>query len=187
MRVHLIRHAEPEDAAGMCYGSSDLHVAPARQRDLLARLASVLPRGIRIVTSPLQRCHALAQPLAAALHAPAPLVDGRLREMCFGAWEMRSWSAIPRAEVDAWNSDLLHYRPGGGECVLEVAQRVQAFYDQLCRAGQGDAAVVCHAGIIRLLTRCRPGADVATIAMEAARTPHRIGYGEITTLDLDVA
>lgn len=47
--------------------------------------------------------------------------------MGFGAWEMRAWNAIPRAEVDAWAADLLHYRPDGGENVLDMACRVAAF------------------------------------------------------------
>ena len=44
---------------------------------------------------------------------------------------MRPWSDIPRADVDAWNADLLHYRPGGAENVLDVAGRVQAFVADL--------------------------------------------------------
>ncbi|HBI71559.1 MAG TPA: phosphoglycerate mutase, partial [Massilia sp.] len=42
--------------------------------------------------------------------------------------------------------------------------------------------VVCHAGTIRLLRALHTGLPLEAAALEAARTPHRIGYGEILAL-----
>jgi alpha-ribazole phosphatase len=109
-------------------------------------------------------------------------LDARLAEMDFGAWERQGWSDIPRSDVDAWTADLLHYRPGGAENVLDVARRVHAFRADLQAQKTPAALVVCHAGTIRLLTTMHGGAPLEQAALQAAQTPHRIGYGDLVVL-----
>ena len=183
MRLYLVRHARPEIADGMCYGSSDVHAVEEEQQALLARLVTELPSRAPLFTSPLQRCRKLADKLAVALDAGPVTIDPRLAEMHFGDWEMRPWETIPRAEIDAWAADLQLYRPGGGEQVLEVAQRVHAFHAELLAAQHESAIVVCHAGTIRLLLARLHASSPAGMAALAAQAPHRIGYGEVITLD----
>jgi alpha-ribazole phosphatase len=183
MRIYLIRHPQPDIAPGICYGRTDVGVAAAEQARILGDLVSALPTHIPVFSSPARRCSALAASLAHALESDAPVHDPRLAEMYFGAWEMRAWDEIPRAEVEAWNSDLAHYRPGGGESVLQVAQRVSAFHDELLALPHPAAAVVCHAGTIRLLTACRPGLPPLELALLAAGKPHRIAYGELLAME----
>lgn len=180
MKLHLVRHPQPDIAPGICYGATDVPVSDAALAQVHASLrAAGLPGTLPVYTSPLQRCMLLAQRLQpSSLH-----VDARLAEMDFGRWEMRPWSAIARAQVDAWAADLLHHRPGGAENVLEVAQRVAAFVDELRADGVGEALLVCHAGTIRLLAAMRTGLPLAQAALHAAATPHRIGYGEIALLE----
>ena len=183
MRLLLVRHPRPDLDPGLCYGSSDV-AAPeqetARVRDAL--LAAGLPGALPTYASPLERCAALAR----ALDPPQLHFDARLAEMDFGAWEMRSWDAIARSEVDAWAGDLLHYRPGGGESVLDVARRVAAFLnelrDELLGARQPEALIVCHAGTMRMLRALFKAQPLEAAALEAARTPHRIDYGEMLVL-----
>ncbi|MDB5747169.1 MAG: phosphoglycerate mutase [Massilia sp.] len=179
MRLLLVRHPRPAIDAGLCYGSTDLAVAPGETLRVRAALRTAgLPRTLPTWTSPLSRCAELAHALA-----PATLqVDARLAEMDFGAWEMRTWDDIPRAEVDAWAGDLLRYRPGGGECVLDVARRVAAFLDELHKTAHPEALVICHAGTMRLLRALWTGQALEAAALEAARTPHRIAYGELLVL-----
>lgn len=178
MRLILVRHPQPVVAPGMCYGSTDLPAdAEALEKVLLALHA--LPADVTVYSSPLQRCAALARRLPCA----SLNFDERLAEMHFGAWEMQTWDAIPRAEIDAWTADLVHYRPGGGETVLEVATRIAAFHTALQRQPHGEAVVVCHAGTIRLLMACHTGLAPAAAAQHAASTPHSIGYGETIILD----
>jgi alpha-ribazole phosphatase len=192
MRLILIRHPAPQVAAGVCYGASDVAVAPASVDAALASLLSALPADLAphapVYSSPLRRCTALAAPLAATRGQPL-LLDARLAEMDFGAWELRPWDDIERAGIDAWTASLLDYAPGGGETVLQVAGRVAAFLHALPRGD--DAIVVCHAGTIRLLTafhaamRSGDQLDVATMtaaALRAASTPHRIDYGGVLVL-----
>ena len=181
MKLHLVRHPQPAVAPGLCYGASDVDVVPDELARVHATLsASGLPAKLPVYTSPLRRCVQLARRLApSGLH-----IDARLAEMDFGAWEMRAWSAIAREEVDAWAADLLHYRPGGAESVLDVARRVAGFVDALRKDAVDEALVICHAGTIRLLSSMRPGRTLEQAALEAAATPHRIGYGDILTLEI---
>jgi alpha-ribazole phosphatase len=180
MKLHLLRHPRPAVDPGLCYGASDVPADAEALAQVHAALTQAgLPGSLPVYTSPLRRCHDLATALGPTeLH-----VDARLAEMDFGAWEMRSWSAIPRADVDAWNADLLHYRPGGAENVMDVAHRVAAFRAGLLQAKVPEALVICHAGTIRLLMAMRPGLALEQAALDAANTPHRIGYGQLHILE----
>jgi len=140
MRLFLVRHPRPAVADGTCYGRSDLPLAgdPAAVADALRRL---LPGDLPLYSSPLRRC----RELAARLH-PAPRFDERLRELDFGAWEMRAWTAIDRAALEAWAADPLHFRPPGGEAVAELRARVRAFLGEI----RGDTVLVAHAGVMKM-------------------------------------
>jgi alpha-ribazole phosphatase len=180
MRLYLVRHPKPDVPAGYCYGRTDL---PAQAADIERVLAALnkqdLPGAMPVYASPLQRSAVLAQQLSSA-----PMFDARLAEMDFGAWEMRHWDDITRDEIDAWNADLLHSRPGGGENVMQVAVRVAAFRADIQRAGHAEALVICHAGTMRLLHAMSGGGTLEDAALRAASTPHQIGYGEVMVLEI---
>jgi alpha-ribazole phosphatase len=181
VKLYLVRHPQPDIAQGLCYGASDVPVSKQELARVHASLRDAgLPGDLPVYASPLQRCALLARRLQPALLH----LDARLAEMDFGRWEMRAWDAIPRHEVDAWAADLLHCRPGGAECVLDVARRVSAFVDDLRQAGQAQALLVCHAGTIRLLSAMRGGVMLEQAALDAARSPHRIAYGELLALEI---
>ena len=121
MQLFLIRHPQPDVAAGICYGQTDLAL-PKHQHHQLGIIAQTLqqqlPSEFVVYTSPLQRCRLLAE----QLHA-SPLVDDRLKEMHFGEWEMQAWDALPRDQLDAWAQDPLHYVVPGGESVAQLHAR----------------------------------------------------------------
>lgn len=158
MDLILIRHPAVNVAPTLCYGRSDVPLAgvPQAEAELLAgRLARLAgPGPTAIHTSPLARCALLAEALGAGLGC-TPKADARLQEIFFGAWEMQSWDALERAEIDAWTLDLEHSRPHGGESVAMVGERVRAWLSD-CetaaeQAGSHTALVVSHAGVIRVL------------------------------------
>lgn len=178
MQLILVRHPQPDIAPGLCYGKTDVAASSAAVAQVAARLREGgLPGTLPVFASPLARCAMLVRELGGPF-----TLDARLAEMDFGSWEMCAWDAIPRAEVDAWAADLLHYRPGGGESVLDVARRVAAFRDSLRQAGHPGAVLVCHAGTMRLLSTLHAGAGIEEAALQAASRPHRIGYGEVVLL-----
>lgn len=184
MELVLIRHPRPAAADGLCYGSSDLAADSAG----LAQCAAAVRAGLdalpgaphtRWFSSPLQRCTQLAALLTLEFTR-----DARLAEMDFGAWEGKPWTAIPRAEVDSWADDLLHYQPGGGESVAAAARRVQSFLDSLRTLSASRVVIICHAGTIRLISALAGGQPLEQAALNAAATPHSIAYGEVLLLPL---
>lgn len=182
VKLHLVRHPRPDVEAGLCYGASDVAVSETELARVHAALAAAgLPAGLPVLASPLRRCADLARRLA-----PHRLrFDPRLAEMDFGSWELQRWDAIARDAIDAWAADLLHYRPGGGENVLDVAYRVAGFVADLRLelGAEAEAIVICHAGTIRLLSAMRAGRTVEAAALLAARHPHDIGYGAVVSVE----
>jgi alpha-ribazole phosphatase len=183
MRLYLVRHPQPVVAEKTCYGRTDLTVAPEEQALAVSALLPDLPTRTKVFSSPALRCVGLAERLAEGLDCAAPIYDARLTEMDFGAWEMRGWDDIPRDEVDAWTNDLVGYRPGGGESLMQMAERVRAFHDDVLQLREEHVVVICHAGTIRLLSACERGLSLAEMALYAARSPHKIGYGELVVCD----
>lgn len=142
--MYLLRHTRVAVPAGVCYGRADVPLAD----DFTAAAEAArrgLPAGLqRIVTSPSSRCRRLAAALAAS-----PVVDPRLQELDFGAWELRRWDDLPRAAVDHWAEDFVHRAPPEGETFADLALRAtaaaRAYYDGV------PTLFVTHAGVIRAL------------------------------------
>ena len=146
MPLILVRHTRPAVAEGICYGMTDLSLAPTFEEEA-ARIIEALPPAERLVTSPLHRCRLLAERIGAA-RSLVPVIDARLREMDFGVWEGVPWASIPRAELDAWAADFLHARPHGGESVHMLRERTGAAIDEYRRSGLSHV-VVTHVGVIK--------------------------------------
>lgn len=165
MNLWLVRHAQPLIDAGICYGRLDMAADADATAECAARLAAQLPAGLRVVSSPLQRCEQLAHALHALRPDLAYKTDGQLQEMDFGQWEGCAWQDIPRAELEAWTSDFAHYKAGhDGESVTTFMARVGAAFDGLTPQSQtltpalsrramaqdsGDVLWITHAGVIR--------------------------------------
>lgn len=147
MKLWLVRHAPVLLASGSCYGAMDVPADEAATRTSAETLATVLPPGLRVNTSPLQRCDQLTQALQGLRPDLTVKTDARLREMNFGNWEGRRWDMIAQSEFDAWTADFADHAVGGhGESVRAVMLRVGQAFDEL---GDADAVWITHAGIIR--------------------------------------
>ena len=151
------RHPRAEGAAGRCIGLTDLPVSPRRARRLAHRIRRVarlhgLPREVAV--SPLRRCRDVGRWLRRWGWRVS--VDERLRELDFGRWDGQCWRDIAWAEVGAWEADLLHHAPGGGESLAVLAQRVHAYAADAARAA-APCIVVSHGGWINALRAVPPG------------------------------
>lgn len=147
MSVLLVRHTRLAIAKGVCYGRTDCDVAASFSDDVQEVLPRIKPFDI-LVTSPLRRCRVLAEEIA-TVFGVQPLVDERVQEMDFGAWEGKAWSAIPRAELDEWANNFLHARPHGGESVAMFRKRVLMSLREFAATGK-RYTVVTHAGVIKV-------------------------------------
>ncbi|MFO7604099.1 MAG: histidine phosphatase family protein, partial [Gammaproteobacteria bacterium] len=108
----------------------------------------------QIITSPLQRCQAFAERLAARHDIPCS-VEHDFREVGFGDWEGRTPAAIqaenPQQYADFYR-DPVTLRPPGAEDLTAFIERVQAAYEhQLERYRSGHILIVAHAGVNRAI------------------------------------
>lgn len=142
MGLTLYRHPSVS-ARGICYGRSDVRLAP-RHAQQIAKALHAAPVARRVIASPSTRCRGLAEALCQARKLPPPEYDERLLELDFGAWEGRPWTEIPRDESDPWAEDPIRRAPPGGECFADLQSRVVA-----ALTGLSDVIVVTHAGPIR--------------------------------------
>jgi alpha-ribazole phosphatase len=160
VRLVLLRHPRVE-AAGLCYGRADPPLAASASAEIEAALAATPPLRA-VVSSPSPRAMTLAGALAAR-DGLAVRPDPRLLELDFGAWEMRAWAAIDRAESDPWAEDPDRRAPPGGETFASLRARVA---DALAEIADG-AAVVAHAGPIRAARMAADGVTLAAAFAEA--------------------
>lgn len=146
MEIYLIRHTAVQ-APGICYGHHDVPLADTFAAEA-AQLTSKLPLPpYRVVSSPAQRCVALAETVDTDL-----TLDERLREMNFGAWENRLWNDLPHAETAPWMADYVTFAPPDGETFGAVQQRVAAFLAELAANNPVEPTLIfTHGGTIRAL------------------------------------
>jgi alpha-ribazole phosphatase len=180
MQIYLVRHPQPSNIDGLCYGRLDVAVERQALVDAADSVFAQIPRqtlaSAHVYSSPSSRCLALARHLAAPRE---PTSSEDLAEMNFGHWEGAAWNAIPRDQVDAWTADVWGYRPGGGESANMVENRWLRWLEHARLMQIGTVVAVTHAGVIR-------------VALAGAAQPHRstalqpqIPFGSVHRLNLD--
>jgi len=156
MTLFLVRHALPLIDNGICYGQLDVPADGEATKACALELHNILPQGIAVISSPLQRCELLAPALIGLRPDLTVKKDPKLQEMHFGQWEGRAWANIDPAELAAWTADFAHYQAGGtGESVTQLMARVAAAFDEL--DPEKDTLWVTHAGVIRAATLISQG------------------------------
>lgn len=151
MPLVLVRHLPVALEKGICYGRTDVPLSleaqaqiPAVTRQLLAEHGPF--HGV--FSSPRQRCRWLADAISTK-----STVEPRLAEMNFGSWEGKRWAEIPAQHLDDWTARLLHYKPGGGESLQDMADRVMPWLEQTVAYAQRNRQTilaVTHGGPIRV-------------------------------------
>jgi broad specificity phosphatase PhoE len=174
--VTLLRHGEVEGYAHAFIGERDPPLSAAGWSQLRAALAKVdVPPITAIACSPLARCRAFAERLAAERQLALDVVPA-IAEMRFGEWE-----GLTNAEAEVRDPELLaafradpgRVAPPRGEPYQDFVRRVREGFATWTRGRRGHALVVTHAGVIRaLLADClqlAPG-NLARIALPPAAT-----------------
>ena len=174
------RHPRPRPRAmaGRCIGRTDLGADPRKARRQARRIARWAQRhrwpGRTIWTSPLARAAIVGRLLKR--RGWQHRIDPRLAEVDFGRWDGLRWSDVPVAEIDRWSRDLQGWRPGGGESVAMLAQRVRAFCLDQCQA---RVLVVGHGGWIRVARALAAGER-----LDAGNwSRHQLAHGRLLELD----
>ena len=150
LELWLWRHPRPCGVAGRCIGQTDVVVHWRRAKRLAHRVREQARRHQLphvVWTSPLQRCAAVGHWLArwGWLHH----IETDLLELDFGSWDGQPWANIPHSAVAAWEADFLQHAPGGGEALVALLARCQAFINaRAAQPGPAVLLVVAHAGWI---------------------------------------
>jgi alpha-ribazole phosphatase len=177
----LVRHAQPLIESGVCYGQLDVPADLQATRRCAQQLAKVLPQGITVITSPLQRCELLAHELIGLQPDLIVKNDPKLQEMSFGQWEGRAWADIDPNEFAAWTDDFAHYRAGHtGENACQFMGRVADAFDELDPTK--DTLWITHAGVIRAATLIAQG--IRHISQASEWPTDAPAYGQWCKLEL---
>lgn len=153
MPLYLIRHAHtPWNGPPRRFqGQTDTSISESGRAAARA-LGPRLPRPDRVVSSPARRCR---ETIEAAFNPVPPLTtDPRLWEMHYGWWEGLVDQDIQQRFPDQWEQwrrDPLSVRPGDGEGLAAVRDRVVAAMEDVIDSLRPDENVyVCtHGGCLR--------------------------------------
>jgi broad specificity phosphatase PhoE len=145
--VHLVRHGEVDNPAGILYGTLPGFALSADGTTMAEQAASALVgRDVALVwTSPLQRAVQTAEPVAAG-HGLTPQPDERLIEP-WNAFEGKNFGAGTGALRDpaTWWAVRNPLRPSWGEPYEDVAGRMLAAAADARDAAEGrEAVLVSH-------------------------------------------
>lgn len=107
-----------------------------------------------VISSPLSRCAAFAQELAARHTIPLE-IETRYRELGFGEWEGKTAAELLARDAALllrfWQDPARH-TPPAGEPLAQFRERVlSAFNETLAHHVGQRVLIVAHAGVIRML------------------------------------
>ena len=141
--VHLVRHGEVENPAGLLYGRlPDYHLSELG-REMAERVAEHL-RGrdiVHLVSSPLERAQETAAPLAETLGLPV-VIDERVIEAANYFEGLRlSFDGALRHPKN-WLYFRNPFKPSWGEAYTEILTRVRPAMKEAADAAFGHEAVI---------------------------------------------
>lgn len=150
--IDLLRHGEPE--GGHRYrGRLDDPLSLRGWAQMRAVIGERCPWEV-VISSPLRRCLAFAQELAARCRLRLE-IEPDFREICFGVWEgctpVDILADTPQALADFWRDPLSH-PPPGGESLAACQTRVEAAWKALLERHAGrHVLLIGHGGVVRLV------------------------------------
>ena len=151
--LYLVRHPEVENHDKNVFnGSIDVDLSEKGYQQAEELFNYFKDRDIRFVfSSPMKRCMVLASRFEGLCKV---VVDERLKERRFGIFESLSWSEIEKVyqkEAEEFLNEPFFYRPNGGESFYDVERRVNGFIDDVIKRLKGNALVVAHGGVNRVI------------------------------------
>lgn len=167
-KVYLMRHGEVANHGEKRYnGHIDVDITENGVQQMY-RLAGLLEGKniVAIYSSDLLRSAKGAEIISRRIgKSYTPLRE--LRERSLGAWEGLTAEEINMRFPDEyllWRADLLNYRPPGGECLLDVRNRILPVFRNLVLSHPGqDIAMLLHGGVNRVILADALGLDVRNL------------------------
>ncbi|WP_083917573.1 histidine phosphatase family protein [Uliginosibacterium gangwonense] len=168
-RLFIVRHGiTANNAAKLIQGTRDIPLSDSGHRQARALGQALAEEKIDlIISSPQARALQTAQ--AIAQHHRLPIItDERLRERSFGIFEGGPVQEYQEARAA---SGLLrwHFKPDGGETILEVWERCSNFLSWLKQSDAQNVLIAAHEAVNRclvLMTLDRPVTEWTTFKQE---------------------
>ncbi|PJE46419.1 MAG: alpha-ribazole phosphatase [Sediminibacterium sp.] len=145
MEIYLIRHTTPKVEKGICYGQADLDITETFLEEVEAIKPHLPSEGIKVYSSPLQRCKKLADALFEGFDID---IHDDLMELNCGQWELLPWNDIPKEEIQPWMDDFVNVRVPQGESYVDLHNRVVNRFKDIVEK-QESAVIVAHGGVLR--------------------------------------
>lgn len=145
MEIYLIRHTTPKVEKGICYGQADLDITETFLEEVEAIKPHLPSEGVKVYSSPLQRCKKLADALFEGLDID---IHDDLMELNCGQWELLPWNDIPKEEIQPWMDDFVNVRVPQGESYVDLHDRVVNRFNEIVEK-QESAVIVAHGGVLR--------------------------------------
>lgn len=174
MELYLIRHTTPQVDKDICYGQTDLDLAPtfdAEASNIHQKFEQPLDY---IFSSPLKRCSKLAKSFNVKVQE-----ESRLMELSFGDWEMKKWKNISQPAVNQWMENYITQGPSNGESYEQLKTRVVEIFKGIISQNRKSTGIVTHAGPIRAIL-----SYVLNLPLKDTFTL-RVDYGSITKISLN--
>jgi alpha-ribazole phosphatase len=154
--IYLARHGEiqPPGTHKRFIGQTDLALSEEGVRQA-RRLGQALG-GVRLTAifcSDLQRSLKTAE-IIAEWQSVRPQARSDLREIALGEWEGLTFDEVRQRypqEFQERGRDIAHYRPPGGESFADCHRRAVAVFEEIRASTAGNALVVGHAGVNRVI------------------------------------
>lgn len=174
MKMYFIRHTSVAVPVGTCYGQSDVAVKNTFPEEAASVLAQINFISFDYVyCSPLSRCVKLADFCGYS----QAILDSRLKELDFGAWELQRWEEINDPHLQIWYKDWINTRVTGGESFHDLYQRFTDFINEIPKAN--TIAIFTHGGIINC---ARVYTGLTTQQQMFVQTP---SYGSVTLIEMN--
>jgi probable phosphoglycerate mutase len=159
VRLYFVRHGETDwNLAQRYQGRQDIglnatgRLQAARNGHTLARALGAGIDLLDYVASPLLRARQTMEIVRSELGLPSDAyrTDARLAEIDYGDWEGQLWRELPHTDPEGFaarKADMWNWRPRGGESYRALSERVGRWLGAVV----GDAVVVAHGGVMRVL------------------------------------
>ena len=157
-RLLLVRHGQTAYNAEVRFmGQLDIpldEIGRVQAQAVAKRLC--LERPVALYSSGLSRAYDTASAIQSAIPShPELRIDGRLTEGHFGEWQGKTYDSLKVKDTQRlaqWEADRLHVAPPGGETLPQMAERVQAAYNDICAENRDKTVIVIgHGGSLQVL------------------------------------
>ena len=160
VNLYLLRHGKTLGEAAL-NGHTDVAVSDSVQQSICAAVQQELPPFRQIVSSPLKRCHDLAQLLVNANPAMNLQVEACFKEMNFGQFDGVPFDQLGAqwSVLEAFWQDPFHNALPGAEPQQTFYNRVNDGWQILAEQATQDTLLIAHGGTIRMILASVLGLD----------------------------